>query len=145
MKCIMNQKKNLTIMLIAGLALVAVGIGGAKLAGEDASALTMRLLGFLSGLGGSLVAISGAWLVWEKIVGERRAKDKELEMGDERGQAINMQAQAMIGFAATLVVIAVDVVALVRGDNLYMGLCTAGCFVIALTGIVARVVLGRKL
>ena len=145
MKCIMNQKKNLTIMLVAGLAMAAAGVIGAKLAGEDASALTMRLLGFLSGLGGSLAAIAGAWLIWKKVVGERRAQDKELELGDERGQAINTQAQALIGFAATFVVIAVDVVALVRGDYLYMGLCTAGCFVIAATGIVARVVLGRKL
>lgn len=145
MKCFMNQKKNLRVMLLVGLALLLAGIGGAWLVGESASALTMRLLGFLSGLGGSLVTISGAWLIWKRAVGERRAQDKELELGDERGQAINTQAQAVVGFAATFVVIGIDIVALVRGDYLYMGLCTAGCFAIALTAGIARAVLGKKL
>lgn len=145
MKCIMNKKNSLWIMLAVGLALALVGAAGAWLVGEEASALAMRLLGFLTGLGGSLVTVAGVWLIWKKIVGERRAQDKELEMGDERGQEINMRAQAMIGFAATLSVIAIDVVALVRGDNLYMALCTAGCAIIALTGIISRVILGKKL
>ena len=145
MKCIINKKKNLQIMIFVGLALLLAGIGAARLIGESVSARTMRVLGFMSGLGGSLVTVSVAWLLWKKLVGERRAQDKELEMGDERGQIINTRAQAMVGFAATFAVIAIDVVALVRGDDLYMALCTAGCFVIALTGIIARAVLGRKL
>ena len=145
MKCVINSKKNLNIMLLVGLALVLCGIAAAQLMGEDASALAMRLAGFVTGLGASLVTVGAAWLIWKKIVGARRAQDKELEMGDERGQIINTRAQAMIGFAATLAVIAIDIVALVRGDNLYMLLCTLGCVVIALTGIIARVVLGRKL
>lgn len=145
MKCIMNKKQNLKIMLFVGLALALVGGVGAWLAGETASKLTMRLLGFVTGLGGSLVTVAGVWLIWKKVVGERRAQDKELEMGDERGQAINTQAQAIVGFAATFVVIGVDIVALVRGDDLYMGLCTAGCLIIALTACISRAVLGRKL
>lgn len=145
MKCVINQKKNLKILLCVGLALALVGAVGAWLIGETADALTMRLLGFLTGLGGSFATVLGVWLIWKKVVGERRAQDKELEMGDERGQEINMRAQAMIGFAATFVVIAIDIAALVRGDSLYMALATAGCAIIALTGIIARVVLGKKL
>ena len=145
MKCFINKTKNLKILLGIGLALVLVGAVGAWLAPENASELTMRLLGFATGLGASLVTCAGAWLIWKKVVGERRAHDKELEMGDERGQAINMQAQALIGFAATIVVVGVDIVALVRGDYLYMGLCTAGCLIIALTGIISRVALGKRL
>ena len=145
MKCIMNQKKNLNIMLFIGLAFMLAGAAAAWLMGEDASALAMRLAGFATGLGIALVTVSAAWLIWKKIVGARRAQDKELEMGDERGQIINTRAQAMVGFTATLAVIAIDVVALVRGDDLYMLLCTLGCFAIALTGIIARAVLGRKL
>ena len=145
MKCVINSKKNLNIMLLVGLALVLCGIAAAQLMGEDASALAMRLAGFVTGLGASLVTVGAAWLIWKKIVGARRAQDKELEMGDERGQIINTRAQAMVGFTATFAVIAIDVVALVRGDDLYMLLCTLGCFAIALTGIIARAVFGRKL
>lgn len=145
MKCFINKTKNLNIMLFIGLALALGGLVAAWLMGEAASALAMRLAGFATGLGIALVTVSVAWLLWKKLVGERRAQDKELEMGDERGQIINTRAQAMVGFAATFAVIAIDVVALVRGDDLYMALCTAGCFIIALTGIIARAVFGRKL
>ena len=145
MKCFINKTKNLNIMLFIGLALALGGGVAARLMGEGASSLAMRLAGFVTGLGVSLVTVSAAWLIWKKIVGARRAQDKELEMGDERGQIINTRAQAMVGFTATLAVIAIDVVALVRGDDLYMLLCTLGCFAIALTGIIARAVLGRKL
>ena len=145
MKCFINKTKNLNIMLFIGLALALGGLVAAWLMGEDASALAMRLAGFATGLGIALVTVSVAWLLWKKLVGERRAQDKDLEMGDERGQIINTRAQAMVGFTATLAVIAIDIVALVRGDDLYMLLCTLGCFAIALTGIIARAVLGRKL
>ena len=103
------------------------------------------MAGFFAGIGFSLVVVAGAWLIYKRVVGAQRARDKELEMGDERGQAINTQAQAVVGFAATFVVIGVDIVALVRGDDLYMGLCTAGCLIIALTACISRAVLGRKL
>ena len=145
MKCMLNKTKNLMITLFIGLAMMFVGIGAAYVAGEEASALTMRLLGFITGLGGSIASVAGVWLIYKRVVGAQKARDKELEMGDERGQMINTQAQAVIGFAATLIVIAIDVVALARGDGLYMALCTAGCFAIALTGMIARAVLGKKL
>ena len=145
MKCWINRKQNLGIMLVAGLALLLVGVGGALLIGEEASALTMRLLGFMSGLGGALASCCIAWLIWKKIVGEKRAQDKELEMQDERGQTINAKASAAMSVAATLSVIAMVIVATVRGDGLYMAIGCAGCFAIAATGAIARAVLGRRL
>ena len=145
MKCFINKTKNLNMMLFIGLALALGGLVAAWLMGEDASALAMRLAGFATGLGIALVTVSVAWLLWKKLVGERRAQDKELELGAERGQEINTRAQAMIGFAATFSLIAINIVALVRGDGLYMALCTAGCLIVALTGFIARAVLGKKL
>ena len=145
MKCMLNKVKNLKIIMFIGLALMFAGIGAMRLLGEDASAAAYRMAGFFAGIGFSLVVVAGAWLIYKRVVGAQRARDKELEMGDERGQAINMKAQAMIGFVATFIVIAIDVVALARGDGLYMALCTAGCFAIALTGMIARAVLGKKL
>ena len=145
MKCFGKQTKNLKIMLCVGLVLLLAGIVSARIMGEDATPLAMRMAGFASGLGGSLAAFSGAWLIWKKAVGARRAQDKELEMADERGQAINTKAQAVIGVVATIIIIAIDIIALVRDDDLYMILATAGCMLIGLTGMIARKVLAKRL
>ena len=145
MKCFINKAKNLRIMMFIGLALMFTGMGAAWAMGSGGTPLAFRLAGFVVGLGFALASVGAAWLIWKRIAGAQRAQDKELELGDERGQAINTKAQAITGFAAVFAVIAVDVVALVRGDLLYMGLCTAGCFVIACTGFVSRWVLGRRM
>ena len=145
MKRFMKTTRNQMIVMFIGMTLMFAGIAAALAMGEDGAAGAFRLAGFAVGLGFSLTMACGVWLIWKRIAGKSRAQDKELEMGDERGQMINTQAQAMIGFAATFIVIAIDVVALARGDELYMALCTAGCFIIAITGFVARAVLGKKL
>lgn len=145
MKCFTKTTRNQMIVMFIGLALMFTGIGAVLALGEGGTSGVFRLAGFAVGLGLSLTIACGVWLIWKRVVGKSRAQDKELEMGDERGQEINTRAQAMIGFAATFALIAINIVALVRGDGLYMFLCTAGCLIVALTGFIARAVLGKKL
>ena len=145
MKCSMKTSRYQMIVMFIGLALMFAGIAAALAMGEDGAPGAFRLAGFAAGLGFALATACGVWLIWKRIAGKSRAQDKELEMGDERGQAINTRAQAMIGFVATFALIAINIVALVRGDGLYMALCTAGCFAVAFTGFISRAVLGKKM
>ena len=145
MKRFMKTTRNQMIVMFIGMTLMFAGIAVALALGEAGAAGAFRLAGFAVGLGFSLTVACGVWLIWKRIAGKSRAQDKELEMGDERGQAINTRAQAMIGFTATFALIAIDIVALVRGDGLYMALCTAVCFAIALTCFISRAVLGKRI
>ncbi len=145
MKCLIHKKGAQRAMLFAGLALLAAGGAFAALRGETASALAMRAAGFVTGLGAALTTFGGVGLVWRRAVGEGRAEEEALAQSDERGQLINVRAQAILGFAATAAVVAITLVATVRGDMLYIGLGCAGCFAIAATGIAARAALSRRL
>lgn len=145
MKNWMKEKKQTQVLLFVGVALLLGGVIAALVIGEEGSSLTMRLLGFASGLGASLVAIGAFVLIRRKVLGEARAADSEREMCDERGQMIALKAQNVLAFVAMLGVVALLVTALIRGDVFYMffGMCI--CFAMTIAKFVAAYVYQKRL
>ena len=119
MTCKWGEKKNMTVLLAVGLALLLGGFIGNRLLPEDAH-LPSRIAGFFSGMGGSFTAISLIVLVRRRLIGEARAKDSELAATDERGQLIALKAQNVLALCVTFSLCALVIVATVRGDELYM-------------------------
>lgn len=130
MKCRLTEKKNMTVLLIAGLVLLIGGAAAGRLLPEEQH-LAMRLAGFVSGIGGAFAAIGAAVLIRRAVIGEERAKDSELSMQDERGQMIAYRAQSLLAVAAVLSLCAVVLVSLVRGDTFMMLLAAGLCLVSA--------------
>ena len=119
MKCRLTEKKNMTVMLIVGLGMIALGGVAGFLLPEEAH-LATRIAGFVSGLGSSLAIMAGVVLLRRARLGEARAKDSELAMNDERGLAVAYKAQNVAAIAAVFAMIAMMVAALIRGDEFYM-------------------------
>lgn len=139
----MKRRFNLRVLFLVGLSAALAGALAYRAPGE--SAVAARLTGLLTGFGLALVTYSGVWLLWQRLAGERRAQEKALELSDERGQLVNVRASAAMGVAATLAVVALTFTATVRGDMLYAALGCAACFAVTATGVVSRLVLGRRL
>ena len=119
MTCKWGEKKNMTVLLAVGLALLLGGFICYRLLPEDAH-LPSRIAGFFSGMGGSFTAISLIVLVRRRLIGEARAKDSELAATDERGRLIALKAQNVLALCVTFSLCALVIVATVRGDELYM-------------------------
>ncbi len=119
MTCKWGEKKNMTVLLAVGLALLLGGFICNQLLPEDAH-LPSRIAGFFSGMGGSFTAISLVVLVRRRLIGEARAKDSELAATDERGRLIALKAQNVLALCVTFSLCALVIVATVRGDELYM-------------------------
>ena len=119
MTCKWGEKKNMTVLLAVGLALLLGGFICNRLLPEDAH-LPSRIAGFFSGMGGSFTVISLVVLVRRRLIGEARAKDSELAATDERGQLIALKAQNILALCVTFSMCTMVVVATVRGDTLYM-------------------------
>ncbi|MBR2942255.1 MAG: hypothetical protein IKB82_02545 [Clostridia bacterium] len=119
MKCKFTEKKNMKIMLIAGLVLMALGAVIAYLLPEEMH-LATRIAGFVSGVGSSLALLAGVILLRRWHLGEARARDAELAMNDERGIAVAYKAQSVAAIAGVAALIILSVSALVRGDQFYM-------------------------
>lgn len=144
MKCKAMQDSWLRVMLAVGLVLLLAGLVWAFGIGVE-EGLPARLAGFLSGLGGSLAAIGGGMLLWRRLSGEARTRQRMLHMEDERGLTVAYKAQSAAAIAAVFSIVAILIVALVRGDELYMALGTAACFVVCLVKLAAWVLYDRKM
>ena len=144
MKCRLNEKKNMRIMLVAGLAMIAVGaLGGYML--PDEQHVLVRLAGMMTGMGLSFTVIAAVVLIWRSAVGEARATESEMQMQDERGQAIAYRAQSVLAIAAVMSLIAIVVIALVRGDGFYMLLSGALFVLCAAVKLVSMWAMGRRM
>lgn len=143
MKCAMKDTKNTRIMLAIGLLLLAGGIAAAVII--DADEQIARIAGFASGLGGSIAAISAFLLIRRRIIGPERSADDELEMNDERGRMIGYKSQSVFALAALVCIVALTVVATVRGDELYMLIGAGSCLVCAASRSIAMAVYGRRM
>lgn len=144
MTCKANQKKSMCIMLVIGLALMAIGAIMGVLLPDDAH-WQMKAAGVMSGGGCSLAVMAGVILLRRRRMGEKRAADSELEMTDERGIAVAYRAQNVTGVAAVLGIVAIMMTALFRGDELYMTLGIALCFVLAAVKLIAWVYYNKKM
>ena len=144
MKCKLNETKKMIILLAVGLVLALAGYGAARLMDEEQHML-MRIAGMVSGLGCSLAAIGGGVLLWRRIVGEKRARESELSISDERGQMIAYKAQSMTAIAAVLALVAILIAAVVRGDRFYMLLGSALCLAVAAAKLGMLWFYGRKM
>ena len=144
MTCKWGEKKNMTVLLAVGLALLLGGFICNRLLPEDAH-LPSRIAGFFSGMGGSFTAISLVVLVRRRLIGEARAKDSELAATDERGQLIALKAQNILALCVTFSMCAMVVVATVRGDTLYMLLGAALLLLSAAGKAAAAYLYGKQL
>lgn len=136
MKCRLTEKKSMTIMLIVGVVMMLAGGAAGFLLEEQAHTAT-RLAGMVSGIGTALAVMAAAVLIRRKRLGEARAKDSELAMNDERGLAVAFRAQNVAAIAAILCIVAIMVVALVRGDEVYMYMGIAACFICSFAKLLA--------
>ena len=144
MKCKLTEKRNMTVMLVVGLAMIAVGaLCGYVL--PDEQHVLVRLAGMMTGMGLSFTVIAAGVLIWRSAVGEARATESEMQMQDERGQAIAYRAQSVLGIAAVMSLIAIVVIALVRGDGFYMLLGGALCVLCAAVKLVSMWAMGRRM
>ena len=137
MKCKLTEKKNMTVLLIVGLTMIAVGALGGY--------LLVSLAGFATGAGLAFTVMAAGVLIWRSLVGETRANESEMQMQDERGQAIAYRAQSALAIAAVGALIVIEVAALVRGDEFYMFLCAALCVLCAAVKFVSMWALGRRM
>lgn len=144
MKCRLTEKKNMTVMLIIGIILAVGGAIAAYLLPEEQHMLT-RVAGMATGAGTSLAVMAAAVLIRCAVIGEERAKDGELAMNDERGLTVAYKAQNVAGIAAMLGVVLLMIVAVLRGDGLYMQLGCAVCIAIALIKLIAYFIYNRRM
>lgn len=144
MKCKLTEKKNMTVMLIVGLALIAAGALAGYLLPVEAH-LATRIAGFMSGIGSSLAIIAGVVLLRRWRLGEKRAKDAELAMNDERGLAVAYKAQNVAAIAAVFALIAMTLTALVRSDDFYAFMGSMLLCAVALVKLAAWHVYNRKM
>lgn len=144
MKCAMNEKKTMQIMLLLGVALMIIGGVVGYLLPEEAH-LLVRMSGFVLGLGLAFVLMAGVVLIRRRIIGEKRAADAQLEALDERGQIIAGRAQNVLALCATFSLILIIVVALVRNDMLYMLLTAACCLACGIAKFVAAHYYGKRM
>ena len=144
MKCKLTEKRNMTVMLVVGLAMIAVGtLCGYVL--PDEQHVLVRLAGMMTGMGLSLAVIAAGVLIWRNAVGEARANESEMQMQDERGQAIAYRAQSVLAIAAVMSLIAIVVIALVRGDGFYMLLSGALFVLCAAVKLVSMWAMGKRM
>ena len=144
MKCYLPEKKNTKVMLFIGIAMMVAGAVLAFLLPEEAHWQT-KAAGVISGCGFAFTVMAAAIVIRRKRMGEARANDSELAMTDERGIAVAYRAQSVTAIAAILGIIAIMLVALFRGDALYMQLCVALCFVVAAVKLIAWHIYNRKM
>ena len=144
MKCKLTEKKNMTVLLTVGLVMIAVGALSGYMLPEEQH-LLVRLAGFVTGAGLAFTLMAAGVLIWRNLVGEKRANESEMQMQDERGQAIAYRAQSALALAAVAALIAIIVVALVRGDEFYMLLGSALCALCAVVKFVSLWALGRRM
>lgn len=144
MKCRLSEEKNMKVLLIVGVALIALGAAAAWLLPEEAH-LATRFAGFVNGAGASLAAIAVAVLLRRRRLGEARAKDSELTMSDERGIAVAYKAQNVAAIAAVLALATMTLTALVRDDTLYMTMGSSLLCAVALVKLVAWYAYNRKM
>ena len=144
MKCKLTEKKKLTVMMAVGLVLMALGgIAGYLLPEEEH--LATRIAGFVSGLGSAFMMTGGVLFLRRWRLGEKRAKDSELAMSDERGLAVAYKAQNVAAIVAVLGLIGVSVLALVRGDDLYALVCSWMLITVALIKLIAWHIYNRTM
>ncbi|MBP3657051.1 MAG: hypothetical protein J6K32_10195 [Clostridia bacterium] len=120
MKTKLNNKKILLAMAVTGLVLMGAGALWGYMLPEEAH-LQSRIAGFISGIGSSLGIIGFVLLLRRARLGEEKARDQDLAMTDERGLAVAYRAQSAAAIAAVFALVAITVLALVRGDMLYAG------------------------
>lgn len=114
----MNDAKQLKMLLVVGLVLMAAGAVAGYMMPDEAH-LATSMAGMASGVGSSFALIGGVLLLRRWWLGEARARDAELAMTDERGMAVAYKAQSVAAIAAVLAMIAMMVTALMRGDEFY--------------------------
>lgn len=143
MKCRLTEKKDMKAML-TGLVMAVIGALASYLLPEEAH-LAMRIAGFVSGVGSSMAIIGGAVLLRRARMDEKRARDSELTMTDERGLAVAYKAQNIAAIAAIFAMIAVDIAALMRGDSFYMWLISMLLCAVALIKLAAWYIYNRTM
>lgn len=144
MKCRLTEKKKLTAMMVVGLVLMALGgIAGYLLPEEEH--LATRIAGFVSGIGSAFMLTGGVLFLRRWMLGEKRAKDSELAMHDERGMAVAYKAQNVAAIAAVLGLIGVSLLALARGDELYALVCSWLLIAVALVKLIAWHIYNRTM
>lgn len=126
MKWKLAETKKMAVLLYVGLILALLGMLAGFLLPREMHAAT-RAAGFVTGVGSALAAMGGGVLLWHRIIGEKKVRESELAMGDERGQAVAYRAQSATAIAAVLCLAVIIAVAAVRGDTLYMELGTVMC------------------
>ena len=136
MKCKLTEKKNMKVMLVIGLAMIVIGAVFGFLLPEEAHWQT-KAAGVINGCGVAFTAMASVILIRRKRMGEERANDSELAMTDERGMAVAYKAQNVAAIVAILGIVAIMLVALFRGDALYMMLCTVLCLILAFAKLIA--------
>ena len=144
MKWKLTEKKNMTVLLTVGLVMIAVGASSGYMLPEEQHVL-VRLAGMVTGMGLSFTVIAAGVLIWRNAVGEARANESEMQMQDERGQAIAFRAQSVLAIAAVMSLIAILVIALVRGDGFYMLLSGVLCVLCAAVKLVSMWAMGRRM
>lgn len=144
MKCYLPEKKNMKVMLVIGLAMIVIGAVFGFLLPEEAHWQT-KAAGVINGAGFALTAMAAAVLIRRKRMGEARANDSELAMTDERGMAVAYRAQSVMAIVAVLGIVAIMLVALFRGDELYMIMGVALCFILAFAKLIAWHIYNKKM
>ena len=136
MKCRLTERKNMKVMLVIGLAMIVIGAVFGFLLPEEAHWQT-KAAGVINGCGVAFTAMAAVILIRRKRMGEERANDSELAMTDERGMAVAYKAQNVAAIVAILGIVAIMLVALFRGDELYMIMGTVLCFILAFAKLIA--------
>ena len=143
MKCRATRNIWLKTMLIAGAVILAAGIFLMLRVPEEG--VGARMAGMLCGLGGSFALMGGGFLLYNRITGEQRTKERALRMEDERGLMVAYKAQNVAAVSAVMAIIVMLIAALIRGDSLYMTMGTVSCILVAVIKIAAYAFYDRKM
>lgn len=140
----LNNPKYLKGLLIVGLVLLAAGALAGYLLPSDAH-LATSIAGMVSGSGSSFALIGGILLLRRWRLGEKRARDFELTMTDERGMAVAYKAQSAAAIAAVLAMAAMVLTALARDDEFYVLMGSMLLCAVALVKLAAWHIYNRKM